>query len=154
MIVGLGIDLVELDRIRHSLERFGGHFTGKLLHASEAAFLDGAVTPYTAIQVARVAARFAAKEAGAKALGSGFSGGIGLHDIRICSLPSGQPHIVFHGKALERARTMGVTGAHLSLTHSRDNACAVVVLDSVPGEPPLQAAPDVSGPEDSQGDRL
>jgi holo-[acyl-carrier protein] synthase len=132
MIVGLGMDLVEIERIRHTLERFGLHFAHKVLHASEIdAKFSFAYTRFSASHVAHMAARFAAKEAGAKALGTGFTGGIGFRDIRILSLTSGKPDVIFHGKALERARELGVTHAHLSLTHSRYTAGAVVVLESL-----------------------
>ena len=141
MIVGLGIDLVELSRIRRSLERFGDHFLRKILHPSEMAGLPMPIAPdqdHPAIPeptVAFAAARFAAKEAGAKALGTGFTNGIGLHDIRITSLPSGKPVISFHGPAREAARALGAASAHLSLTHARETAGAVVVLEGgVAGE--------------------
>jgi len=132
MIVGLGMDLVEIERIRRTLERFGLHFAHKVLHASEIdAKFSFAYTRFSANHVAHMAARFAAKEAGAKALGTGFTGGIGFRDIRILLLASGKPEIIFYGKALERAGLLGVTHTHLSLTHSRDTAGAVVVLESL-----------------------
>ena len=132
MIVGLGMDIVEIARIRHTLERFGLHFINRILHRSEAD-----TNPHSKYDIlserniARIAARFAAKEAGAKALGTGFTGGILFQDIRILSLASGKPEIIFHGKALEHANTLGVTHAHVSLTHARDTAGAVVVLESL-----------------------
>lgn len=156
MIIGLGIDIVEIDRIRRSLDRFGERFIEKILHESEAADLGlagpdlggpdldglGGACPAQgspagsclaaadlARAVPRVAARFAAKEAGVKALGTGFSAGIGPRDIRVLSLPSGQPSIAFHGKALEHAEALGVHAAHVSISHGRDTACAVVVLE-------------------------
>ena len=140
MIVGLGIDLVELSRIRRSLERFGEHFLNRILHPSELAFRpDGPkpgvfneAEPGASRLAAFAAARFAAKEAGVKALGTGFSGGIGLHDVRIVSLPSGRPVISFHGQALAAANALGVISAHLSLTHARETAGAVVVLEAAP----------------------
>ena len=140
MIVGLGIDLVELGRIRRSLERFGVHFIQKLLHSSEQAFLP---LPDTARMEERltspemvsfIAGRFAAKEAGAKALGTGFSGGIGLHDVRIHALASGQPMVSFYGRAKEVAAALGIGSTHLSLSHARETAGAVVVLEA--GVPP------------------
>lgn len=137
MIIGLGIDLVELSRIRRSLERFGEQFLRRILHPSELAFLPGGARtgdfreePASSRAVAFAAARFAAKEAGVKALGTGFSDGIGLHDVRILSLPSGRPVISFHGRALTAAEALGVTSAHLSLTHARETAGAVVVLEA------------------------
>ena len=161
MIIGLGIDIVEIDRIRRSLGRFGQRFIEKILHESEIAglyeFVSGAAglprqadpadesdpekpgglfsDPATAARLAaRVAARFAAKEAGVKALGTGFSKGIGPTDIRILSLPSGQPALSLHGAARELADTLGVDGLHLSLSHGRDSACAVVVLEGNPDQ--------------------
>lgn len=131
MIVGLGLDLVELPRIKRSLERFGSRFVHKLLHDSEAALMPHGADMASPALVTHIASRFAAKEAGSKALGSGFSEGIGLHDIRIHSLPSGKPEILFFGKARERAERMQVDRAHLSITHTNDNACAVVVLEAV-----------------------
>ena len=132
MIVGLGMDLVEIGRIRHALDRYGLHFVNKILHASEVDVkLSSECDILSANTVAYMAARFAAKEAGAKALGTGFIGGISFRDIRILSLASGKPEVIFHNKALERARELGVTHAHLSLTHTRDTAGAVVVLESL-----------------------
>lgn len=128
MIVGIGIDLVEIERIRRSLERFGDTFIKKMLHPSELKdfsfdVLSPAATPH-------IAGRFAAKEAAVKALGTGFSGGIGLHDVRISALSSGKPVLAFYGKAQERAAELGTESIHLSISHSRDTAGAVVVLES------------------------
>jgi len=132
MIVGIGIDLVEIERIRRTLERFGLHFVHKILHTSEIdAKFSFACTSFSANRVSHIAARFAAKEAGAKALGTGFTSGIGFRDIRILSLVSGKPEVIFYDKALKRAHELGVTHAHLSLTHSRDTAGAIVVLESL-----------------------
>lgn len=133
MIVGLGMDLVEIARIQHSLSRFGEHFLQKILHDSEREAL--ALTPpfdTPGASVARVAARFAAKEAASKALGTGFTQGIGLHDIRIFSEQSGKPRLELFGKALEHAGKLGVTNTLLTLTHSRDTAGAVVIFESLP----------------------
>lgn len=130
MIVGLGMDVVELERIHRSLTRFGESFAGKILHPSELGCLPLPRDWSLPLMMARLAARFAAKEAGAKALGTGFSGGIGFHDIRVHSLGSGKPEISFHGQARARAEAMAVRRAHLSLTHSRKTAAAVVLLEA------------------------
>jgi holo-[acyl-carrier protein] synthase len=130
MIIGLGIDLVALDRIRHSLERFGQRFLDKLLHTAERSSLPSAPGDATAQIVAHVAGRFAAKEAAAKALGTGFAEGIGLHDIRVLSHGSGKPELSFHGAALARAEVLRVTGIHLSLSHERTHAVAIVLLET------------------------
>lgn len=127
MILGIGLDVAELDRIRDSLERFGERFTARILTEAERASMPkGDATAY-------VAARFAAKEAGAKALGTGFAEGVTQTSIEVVSQPSGAPTLVLHGKAQERAQTMGVTRMHLSLTHGRDIAAATVILEGEPG---------------------
>ena len=128
MIIGVGIDLVELSRIRNSLERFGHAFACRIMHEKELDALPD--DPYSPVGIAHVAARFAAKEAAVKALGTGFSDGIGPRDICVTSLPSGKPVLKFDGKALERARELHVGKVHVSLSHSRDSAAAVVVLES------------------------
>lgn len=128
MIVGIGIDLVELPRIHKSLERFGMVFINRVLHSSELSEVPADMLSQNA--VAHVGARFAAKEAAVKALGTGFSNGIGLHDIRITTLTSGQPVLSLHNAALARAAALGVTSSHLSLSHEKNCAVAVVVLDS------------------------
>lgn len=128
MVVGIGIDVVEISRIRKSLERFGTAFISRLLHQRELDDLPEDVLSSSAIS--HVAARFAAKEAAVKALGTGFAEGIGLHDVRICSLPSGQPLLSFHGPALKRLELLHAGRSFLSLTHEREYAAAVVVLES------------------------
>ncbi|MDR3176630.1 MAG: holo-ACP synthase [Desulfovibrio sp.] len=130
MILGIGLDLVELERMRRSLARFGRRLTEKILHETERGGLcprEGE-EPAPAL-VRHAAARFAAKEAAAKALGSGFSGGIGPHDIRVYSLDSGKPELSLHGAALERARTLGAGRAHLSISHTEKTAAAFVILE-------------------------
>lgn len=130
MIIGLGIDLVELDRIQDSLKRFDRRFVDKLLHAEERTQVPESVDLRMPSVIAHIAGRFAAKEAAVKALGSGFAQGIGLHDIRIASLPSGKPELSFHGNALKRASALRVSAVHLSLSHARTTAGAVVILES------------------------
>ncbi|GFK95173.1 Holo-[acyl-carrier-protein] synthase [Fundidesulfovibrio magnetotacticus] len=123
MIVGLGIDVAELDRIRDSLERHGERFLHKILSEAEIAQRPRNAVPW-------LAARFAAKEAAAKALGTGISGGVTFKDIEILSEPSGRPVLRLSGAALERAKALGVTHSHVSLTHGRDTAAAVVALEA------------------------
>ena len=123
MIIGLGIDITELDRIERSLKKFGERFAQKILTSKEMELMpEKNPVPY-------VAARFAAKEAAVKALGTGFSTGITFHTIEITRMDSGAPLLSFLGKALERSQGMGVQGIHLSITHGRDTAAAVVVLE-------------------------
>jgi len=123
MILGLGLDVAELDRIRAGLTRFGARFTERVLTEAESADMPSAAPE------AYVAARFAAKEACAKALGTGFADGVTFRSIEVRNLPGGAPSLLLHGRARERAEGLGVRRAHVSLTHGRDVAAAVVVLE-------------------------
>lgn len=123
MILGLGLDVCELDRIKRSWERFGERFAARILHPNELKALP-------ASPVAYLASRFAAKEAAVKALGTGFSQGIWFHDVEVAREASGKPVLKLHGKAAEAAQGMGVTCYHISLTHGRGIASAVVILES------------------------
>lgn len=126
MILGVGLDITEVDRIRRSLERFGGRFISRVLTAAEAASMPANdPAPY-------VAARFAAKEAASKALGTGFAEGVTVKSIEVVRLPSGAPELRLHDAAKARAQALGVTRAHLSITHGRDVAAATVILEGAP----------------------
>jgi len=126
MILGLGLDVAEIGRIRESLTRFVGRFTARVLTEAETSTMpEAGAAQY-------VAARFAAKEACAKALGTGFAQGVTMHSIEVRSLPSGAPTLRLSGKAHELATAMGATRLHLSLTHGRDTAAAVVILEGPP----------------------
>lgn len=127
MIVGIGLDMVEIDRIDGSLARFGERFTRRVLTASENLVAQSLGADRRA---AHVAARFAAKEAGVKALGTGFANGIGPQDIEVANLEGGQPVLCLHGAAATRAAVLGVARSHLTLTHTRTTAAAVVILES------------------------
>ncbi|WP_022662763.1 holo-[acyl-carrier-protein] synthase [Paucidesulfovibrio longus] len=124
MVRGLGIDLVELDRIRASHARFGERFVKRILTKREAVRLEGRSDP-----APYLAALFAGKEAAVKALGTGFAQGVTLHNVEILHLPSGKPELHLSGRALEVAKALGVSSMHVSLTHARDTAGAVVVLE-------------------------
>ncbi len=123
MITGIGIDLVEIPRIRHNWERFGLAFASKILHEDELAVLP-------ANPAAFLAARFAAKEAAVKALGTGFTQGIWFQHFCVRNLPGGQPQLSLYGAALRRFNELGAAHCHLSLTHGRESAAAVVILES------------------------
>lgn len=127
MICGLGIDITEVDRIKRSLDRFGERFLKRVFTPGERVTPDG-----RPLSPASLAARFAAKEAAVKALGTGFSDGITLHDVEVYSLPTGQPELRFHGAAWALCQEKGIVRAHLSLTHGRDTAAAVVILEVLP----------------------
>ena len=124
MIVGTGIDLVEIERIQHSVDRFGERFLQRVYTEAERAYC---LRKKNAAE--SLAARFAAKEAGAKALGTGISHGVAWLEIEVVREPGGRPTIAFHGRAGEIAARLGVHSAALSLTHNRDLAVASVVLE-------------------------
>lgn len=121
MIVGLGIDLVETPRIRRAYERFGPAFARKILHERELAALPANPVDF-------LASRFAAKEAAVKALGTGFRG-IWFQDLYVEKLENGQPGLVLLGPALERFHALQAKRVLLSLTHGRNTAAAVVILE-------------------------
>lgn len=127
MIVGTGVDLSEISRIQDSVDRFADRFLNRIYTPREIAYCMRKKNCAESL-----AARFAAKEAGAKALGTGISRGVSWREIEITHLPGGRPTLLFHGRAAERAATMGVTAAHLSLSHGRDLAIAQVILESLP----------------------
>ncbi|GAB6176808.1 holo-[acyl-carrier-protein] synthase [Desulfobaculum senezii] len=125
MIVGLGLDVVELSRIERMLEKHPERFLARILTPAERdAMPEHTPVPY-------VAARFAAKEAAAKALGTGIAEGVGFQTMEVQREASGQPRLVLHGPAKDRARTLGADNAHITLTHGRDIAAAVVVLEKM-----------------------
>jgi holo-[acyl-carrier protein] synthase len=125
MIVGSGIDLCEVPRIEHAIARYGQRFLERIFTPREIAYANR-----KANRGERYAARFAAKEAGMKALGTGWTGGIAWRDFEVANLPSGRPTLRFHGKAAEIAEKLGVRNIALSLTHTHDQAMAVVILES------------------------
>jgi len=122
VILGLGLDLVELARIDAALTRFGERFLTRILTPAERANLP--LRP-----LARVAGLFAAKEAAVKALGTGFAQGIGFSCLEILPDALGRPTLTLAGPALARAQTLGATSWHVSITHERATAAAVVVME-------------------------
>jgi holo-[acyl-carrier protein] synthase len=125
MIVGTGIDVAEVPRIRRSIERFGDRFLRRIFTAGERRYCDS-----KANRVERYAARFAAKEAAMKALGTGWSHGVRWVDCEVVRMPGGRPTITFHGRAGEFAVRMGVKNAALSLTHTSEQAIAQLILEA------------------------
>jgi holo-[acyl-carrier protein] synthase len=124
MVVGLGSDLIEIARVAKSIDRFGTRFLRRVFTPEEIAYCQRKRNAAESF-----AARFAAKEAGAKALGTGISHGISWPEIEVRREPSGKPTLHWTGRALERAMKLGVRTAALTLTHSRDVAMAIVVLE-------------------------
>ncbi len=124
MIVGSGVDLCEVARIRDAIARYGRRFVERIYTAREIAYAESKVNLYE-----RYAARFAAKEAGMKALGTGWRGGVGWRDFEVINLPSGRPTLQFHGVAAEYARKLGVENISLSMTHTSVQAMSIVILE-------------------------
>ena len=123
MIVGLGVDLVEILRIERIYGRFGHRFLEKIFTREELDALPAGAAP-------TLAGRFAAKEAAVKALGTGFSRGIGPRQIEIGRDGCGGPRITFLDRADERRRALGAARCLLSISHERSLAVAVVVLEA------------------------
>lgn len=125
MILGTGIDLAEVDRIRASIDRHGDRFIKRIYTPGEIAYVERKANRFE-----RYAARFAAKEAAMKALGTGWKRGVRWQDFEVANLPSGRPTLRLHGKAAEIAGTMGVRVVSLSLTHTAASGLAFVVFES------------------------
>ena len=125
MIIGSGIDLVEIARIQHSIDRYGARFLDRVYTPAEQAYC---LRKRKAAE--SFAARFAAKEAGAKALGTGISFGVSWLEIEVVRAAGGRPNIRFLGRAAEIAARLGVAHAALSITHTVELAMASVVVES------------------------
>ena len=124
MILGTGVDLAEVPRIQASIERFGKRFRDRIFTAAEIAYVERKANRFE-----RYAARFAAKEAGMKAIGTGWSHGVRWQDFEVANLPSGKPTLRFHGVAAQIAQKMGVRNVSLSLTHTAEVGMAHVILE-------------------------
>ncbi|MGA8762029.1 MAG: holo-[acyl-carrier-protein] synthase [Candidatus Sulfotelmatobacter sp.] len=125
MIVGSGIDIAEVPRIRATLARFGDRFLQRIFTAGEIRYCDS-----KANRMERYAARFAAKEAAMKALGTGWSRGVRWRDCEVVRMPGGRPTMTFHGRAAEFAAKLGVKNTALSLSHTTEQAIAQVILEN------------------------
>ena len=124
VITGSGIDLTEIARIQHAVDRYGRRFLDRVYLPDEQAYCLRKRNSTESF-----AARFAAKEAAAKALGTGISHGVSWLEIEVVREPSGRPTLRFHGRAAEIAERHGVVRANLSLTHTSGLAAASVVLE-------------------------
>ena len=125
MITGLGIDVIQNERIRESIQRFGDRFLNRIYTEGEMEYCRKCAQPEI-----HYAARFAAKEAAFKALGTGWAAGVRWRDVEVVRLPSGKPELHLHGEALSRATAAGASRFHVSLTHDQLVSCAVVVLET------------------------
>ena len=124
MIVGTGVDLAEVPRIRASIDRYGHRFLDRVFTPGEIAYVERKANRFE-----RYAARFAAKEAGMKAIGTGWRRGVRWRDFEVANLPSGKPTLRLHGVAAEVAASLGVRAVSLSLTHTAELAMAHVILE-------------------------
>jgi len=125
VIVGLGVDLAEVHRIRAAIEKHGRRFIDRVYTPAEIAYVESKANRFE-----RYAARFAAKEAGMKAIGTGWKRGVRWQDFEVGNLPSGKPTLRFHGVAEEIARRLGVSNVALSITHTAEQGMAIVILES------------------------
>ena len=125
MIVGSGVDLAEVPRIRASIERYGARFIQRIYTPAEIAYVERKANKYE-----RYAARFAAKEAGMKAIGTGWRRGVRWRDFEVANLPSGKPTLKLSGVAAQFAERLGVRNIALSMTHTAETAFAQVILES------------------------
>jgi holo-[acyl-carrier protein] synthase len=124
MIVGTGVDLAEVPRIKASIEKFGARFTARIYTPAEIAYVERKANRFE-----RYAARFAAKEAGMKAIGTGWRHGVRWQDFEVTNLPSGKPTLRFHGVAARIAEKLGVRNVSLSITHTAELGMAHVILE-------------------------
>src|SRR6202453_1859462 len=125
MIVGTGVDIAEVTRIRESIERFGERFLRRIFTDGEIAYCERKAGRFE-----RYAARFAAKEAAMKALGTGWSRGVRWRDIEVASEPSGKPLLRLEGRAREIADRLGVKNISLTISHSGNLALAQVIFEN------------------------
>lgn len=124
MIIGTGIDIAEVPRIHRAIERFGDRFLNRIYTEGELRYCRS-----KANFVERFAGRFAAKEAAMKALGTGWNHGVRWRDIEVARQPGSRPTILFHGKAGKIAAGLGMVNACLTITHTFDQAVAMVILE-------------------------
>lgn len=124
MIVGIGVDVVDLARFRSALDRHGGRLEDRIFTADELRTCAARADRSTAL-----AGRFAAKEACLKALGTGWASGIGFQQVEVRGGAPDPPRLVLNGPAAARAASLGVLSLHVSITHDGPVAVAVVVLE-------------------------
>ena len=124
MILGAGVDIAEVPRIRESIERFGERFLRRIYTDGEIQYCEAKATRFESY-----ATRFAAKEAGMKALGTGWNHGVRWRDIEVVRPKGQRPTIQFHGQAAAIAERLGTKNIALSLTHTKEAALAHVILE-------------------------
>lgn len=125
MILGTGIDIIEVSRIQASYEKYGERFLSRILHPNEISYCLAHRTPGPFL-----AARFAAKEAVSKAFGTGIGAQLGWQDIEIVKKESGEPTIVLHGRGQELLKARGGRVVHVTISHTQEHATAMAILES------------------------
>ncbi len=125
MIIGIGTDLIEIARIQQSIDRYGPRFLARIYTPAEIQYCQRKKNAAESF-----AARFAAKEAAAKALGTGISRGVTWLEMEVAHAPGGRPILLLSGRAAQSAAQLRVARTSLSLTHARDSAMAVVIMES------------------------
>jgi holo-[acyl-carrier protein] synthase len=124
VIISIGVDIIEVRRVRETIERTP-RFAERVFTAAERAYCESR----GAVAAQHYAARFAAKEAALKALQTGWSGGISWQDVEVAAKESGAPMVLFHGRARELYEATGATAAHISIAHTTEHAIAEVILE-------------------------
>ncbi|MEA2104029.1 MAG: holo-ACP synthase [Candidatus Cloacimonadota bacterium] len=128
MIAGTGIDLVEVGRIIQELEKHGKSFVKKIFTKAEIEYCEQKTN--IAIRAQHYAGRFAAKEAFFKAIGTGWRGGIHWNDVEVINDQLGKPGLNLNGKAVEIIEKMEVNSIHISISHTKNTAIAIVILEN------------------------
>ena len=126
MILGVGIDIIEVSRIQASYERFGERFLKRILHPNEIAYCLSHKAPAPFL-----AARFAAKEAISKAFGTGIGAELGWQDMEVGRKPSGEPFVILHEPGQKLLENRGARIVLISLSHTQQHATAVAILESL-----------------------
>ena len=126
MILGLGIDIIEVERIRSVHQKHGERFLNRILHPNEVAYCLAHKDPGPFLAV-----RFAAKEAISKAFGTGIGAELGWHDMEVGRKASGEPFVILHEGGQKLLRARGARAVLISLTHTQTYASAVAILDGV-----------------------
>ncbi len=124
MILGIGIDVIEVSRIKASYEKFGSRFLNRILHPGEVEYCLSHKEPGPFL-----AARFAAKEAISKAFGTGIGAQLGWKDMEVARKPSGEPYAILHGNGKELLAARQARVLLISLTHTQEHAAAVAILE-------------------------
>jgi holo-[acyl-carrier protein] synthase len=125
MILGIGIDLIEVERIEASYEKFGDRFLTRILLPDEISYCLSHKKPGPFL-----AARFAAKEAISKAFGTGIGAELGWQDMEVCKRGTGEPYVVLHGKGKTLFETRSAKNLLISLSHTQVHATAIAVLEA------------------------